>query len=159
MKKLGKAKIDLERGLWYVESKPEHFHMNRRLVDTRPDVKKFMNKFRKEINQKRPSKRQPLLREQYFKERSENRRQKTLFWTRVYKDIYEESFVYPLPLRLDHDFDHKSDWRYGMYQGIIYFFDKPDLSDEAMIREINAFEGRNAPPDASAAAGGESAHV
>lgn len=145
MKKLGKAKINLEKGLWYVESKPEHFHMNRRIVDTRPDVKKFMSRFRKELDAKRPSKRQPVMREKYFKERTELRRQHDLFWTRIYKEVLEDSFTYPLPLRLDHDFDHKSDWRYGMYQGIIYFFDKPDLSDEAMIREINLFEGRHKP--------------
>lgn len=145
MKKMGKAKINLEKGLWYVEMKPEHFHMNRRMVDTRADVKKFMSKFRKEINAKRPSRGRPIEREKYFKERNENRRQHDLFWGRVYKEILEESFIYPVPLRLDHDFDHKSDWRYGMYQGIIYLFDKPDLSDEAMIREINAYEGRNKP--------------
>lgn len=154
MKKLGKAKIDLESGLWYVENKPEHFHMNRRLVDTRPDVKKFMSKFKKAINAKRPSKRQPIQREQFFKERNESRRQLNLFWARVYQEILDETYTYPLPLRLDHDFDHKSDWRYGIYQGVIYFFDKPDLSDEAMIREIQAFENRNAPVSPETQRGG-----
>ena len=119
--------------------------MNRRLVDTRPDVKKFMNRYRKLVNEKRPTKRQPIKREQYFKDRAETQRQKGLFWNRVYKDLLEESFTYPIPLRLDHDFDHKSDWRYCIYQGMVYQFDKPDLPDAEMIRQINLFENQDSP--------------
>lgn len=141
MKKLGKAKIDLERELWTTEIGHGYFHMNRRLVDTRPDVKKFNSKYKKSMNEKRPTKRRMEQREQYFKEREELRRYAKEFWTKVYRSILEDSHELPIPLRLDHDFDHKSDWRYCLYKGSIYQFDKPDLPSDAMIQQIHRLEG------------------
>lgn len=146
MKKIGKAKIDLERDLWTTEREEQYFHMNRRLIDLRPDVKKFMAKFKKTFNEKRPSKRQPIIREAYFKNRDELRRQRNLFFGRVYKEIIEESFIYPIPLRKDHDFDSNSEWRFAMYKGIIYQFDRQGFSDEEMISQIEALESRGAAP-------------
>jgi hypothetical protein len=147
MKKLGKAKIDLDKELWTTEIGGSHFHMNRRRVDTRQDVKKFMGKYKRSMGEKRPTKRHADQREQFFKERTELIKQAHLFWTHVYQDIMKESFEAPIPLRLDHDFDHKSDWRYCLYKGNIYQFDKPDLDNEIMLQQINRYEGWDKPAE------------
>ena len=140
MKKLGKAKIDLDSDLWVVEPGHQRFHMNRRIVETRSDVKKFMAKFRRATNGPRPTRRQPNKREEYFKARDESRRQARLFWSVVYKEVMNDSYEFPIQLRLDRDYDHNSDWRYCLYKGVVYHFDKPGLSDAEMIRQIEDAE-------------------
>jgi hypothetical protein len=141
MKRIGKAKINLETDLWGVDDHPYSYMMNRRLVETRADVKKFLAKYKKTTNVKRPTRRDPVKREEYFKTREEAKKHLHLFWGRIYKEVLAESFDSPIPLRKDHDFDHNSDWRFCLYKGIIYQFDKPGLSDEEMIRQITAYEG------------------
>ena len=140
MKKIGKAKINLETEFWTVENHRHSYSMNRRVVECKPDVKKFLAKYRKVTNVKRPTRREPVKREEYFKAREESQKHLRLFWGRIYQEIFKESFEFPIQLRKEHDFDHNSDWRYCLYKGIIYQFDKPGLSDYEMIRQIELLE-------------------
>ena len=55
VKKIGKAKADLETGLWGVEQKSEQFVMNQRRVDLRPDVKAMRLAYARHSAQKPPS--------------------------------------------------------------------------------------------------------
>lgn len=142
MKKIGKARIDLEKELWTTENESAYFQNNRRLVDLRPDVKKFVAKYKRLINGKRPSRGQPLEREAFFKACDEAKRQRGIFFARIYREILEESEISPIPLSKHHDFDHTGQWRYGLYRGMIYQFDKPNLSEEEMVQQIEACENR-----------------
>ncbi len=142
MKKIGKAKINLEEELWATENGTAQFENNRRLVDLRPDVKKFVSKYKKLINGKRPSRGQPLEREAFFKACDEAKRQWGIFFSKIYREILEESQTSPIPLHKAHDYDHTGQWRYCLYHGMIYQFDQPNLSDETMVQQIEAYEGR-----------------
>jgi hypothetical protein len=135
-KKLGKAKIDLNDELWLVEGRTEKFHFNRRLVDTRSDVKGVKSKYAKFIQVNTPSMRKPNRREEHFKVRDDYKRDLSECLKHVYEEMLAESFTYPILLRRDKDFDHKIDWRYCLYQGYIYQFDHSGYSDEEMINQI-----------------------
>lgn len=142
MKKIGKAKIDLEKELWTTENESAYFQINRRRVELRQDVKKFVSKYKKIMNGKRPSRGQPLEREGFFKACDEAKRQRGIFFSKIYREILEESYTYPIPLRKDHDFEHTGQWRYCLYRGMIYQFNQPSLSDESMVQQIEAYESR-----------------
>lgn len=135
-KKLGKAKIDLDDELWLVEGRTEKFHFNRRLVDTRPDVKAVKAKYVKFVTANTPSMRKPRKREAHFQIRDEYKKELHECLVKVYEEMLVESFTYPILLRRDKDFDHKIDWRYCLYQGYIYQFDHSGYSDEEMVSQI-----------------------
>ena len=137
-KKLGKAKIDLEYELWFAEGRTDKFHFNRRLVDTRPDVKAVKAKYTKYITRNTPSMKRPVKREEHFKVKEDYERELRECLKRVFEEMLTESFTYPILLRRDKDYDHKIDWRYCLYQGYIYQFDHSGYSDEEMIRQIQA---------------------
>ena len=141
VKKLGKAQIELTDELWFVEGKHDKYHMNRRLVDTRTDVKSFKAQYVKLIRKNVPHMRQHEAREKHFKTRAEYREGLKGLLTRVYEEIKEESFTYPILLRRARDFDHRSDWRYCIYQGEIYQFDRGGYSSEEMVEFITHFKG------------------
>ncbi len=126
VKKIGKAKPDLESGLWVIEDKPHQFRMNPRLVDLRPDVKALKS---------RPAKRLAK-REEIFEQRRKLKAERTKVLSQVYDEILKDSFTYPIPLRKDKDYAHQGDWRYCLYQGIVYEFNRPGYEDAEMIRQI-----------------------
>ena len=134
VKKIGKAQADPEAGFWVVEMKPERFSMNQRLVDSRPDVKAMKSAHSKLARKKSPSRED--LREEHIQQKKSMKLQLQNLLKEVYEEILKESFSSPILLRKDKDYDHKGDWRYCLYQGIIYQFDRPDYPDHEMIRKI-----------------------
>lgn len=141
IKKIGKAFIDLEDELWCIEGKPLQFFNDRRLVDTRPDVKE-VKKGVKIIQRDTPSRRQSIKREAYFKDLEDYQRQLKECLAKVYAEMLEDTFTQPLALRKHRDYDHNSEARYGLYQGYVYEFDKPNYSPEEMLQKIQAMESK-----------------
>ena len=135
-KKIGKGKADPETGFWCVEAKSEQFIMNERLVDARSDVKALKSAYAKHARKKMPSSRRPEEREEHLQKKKDIKMELKKIVAQVYAETLKESFTYPIPLRKDSDFDHKGDWRYGLYQGIIYKFDRPDYRGDEMMRQI-----------------------
>ena len=139
-KKLGKAKIDLKKELWRLVEKEGAFLFNRRLVDTRPEVKEVRATLGKAIQKSTPPVRKYEKREQYVTANKEYRKQMNEVLTRIYQEMLEDSHTTPIKLRRDRDYDHKSDWRYCLYKGFVYQFDKPGYSNDEMIRQIEMLE-------------------
>lgn len=137
VKKIGKGKADPETGLWSVEAKSERFIMNQRLVEGRSDVKALKYAYSRHAGRNPPSTRFPKEHEAYLQKRKNLKNELKKLLTQVYIEILEESFSCPIPLRKDKDYDHKSDWRYCLYQGIIYQFDRPDCRGDEMIQQIS----------------------
>ena len=142
-KKIGTAVFDLKTELWTTGRGSQRFHMNRRLVEKRPEVKSFQREYSKAMCVNTPSRREPERRKKYFetKDLYEKKWQECL--KQVAEDIKAESFRFPVPLRLDRDFEHNSDWRYCLFHGAIYLFDKPGYSVEQMREQIETLEGIN----------------
>lgn len=137
VKKLGKAGIDLEEEVWTVPNSRETFLMNRRLIDTRPDIKVAAKRYQKSAQKKKPSFRDTEKRKEYFKEKDELAREFKSCLKKVYGEISEESFRFPVRLRLARGFSARSDWRYCLYQGEIYQLDREGYSDDEIIAKIN----------------------
>ncbi len=137
VKEIGKGKADPETGLWGVEAKPERFIMSLRQVDTRPEVKALKAAYSRHARKSLPSSQRQKGREERFQQRRNLKTELKKLLTQVYGEILKESFSYPVPLRKDKDYDHKSDWRYCLYEGIIYQFDRAGYRGEEMIRQIS----------------------
>jgi hypothetical protein len=137
VKKIGIGKADPETGLWGVLMKSERFIMNQRRVDARSDVKALKAAYSRHAGKKPPSVRRVKENEEHHELRKNLKTQLQKLLAQVYAEILEESFTTPVPLRKDRDYDHKSDWRYCLYQGIIYQFDRPDYRDDEMIQQIS----------------------
>ena len=140
VKKVGKAKAQSETGLWGVEQKPAQFIMNPRLVDLRADVKAMKLVYSRHAGKKPPGKRHLDEREAHYKQREVLKKELRGLLAKVYAEILEESFTYPLSLRKDKDADHGRDWRYCLYQGIIYQFDRQGYSEDEIIRQISSLQ-------------------
>ena len=139
VKKIGKGKADPETGLWSVEQKPDRFIMNQRLVERRPDVKALRAAYSKHAGKNAPSKRRPHEREAHHQHRKDLKAGLHELLARVYAEILQESFSEIFLLRKDRDTQHhRSDWRYCLYQGIIYQFDRPGYLEDEMIQQIKA---------------------
>lgn len=138
IKKIGKAKADLETGLWVLENKSERFEMNQRIIDSRRDVKIVRGAYLKQASRYIPSTRRPTLRAEYMAERSKLKGELDKLLAQVYVETLEDSQTCPIPLRKDRDSDHNGDWRYCLYQGMIYQFDRPGYTEDEMIEQINA---------------------
>jgi hypothetical protein len=110
--------------------------MNQRFVDARSDVKAMKSAHSKLARTKLPSREN--LREEHIKQKKSVKLQLQNLLKEVYKEILEQSFSSPILLRKDKDYDHKGDWRYCLYQGIIYQFDRPGYPDDEMIRKISS---------------------
>ncbi len=140
IKKLGKAKINLEEELWTIEGRhADQFVMNRRLVDTRQDVKQ-LKKAGKRIHRRPPSKNRLQRREAFFKAKTEYDKFFLDGLAKVYEDLLEESFHSPILLMRHRDYDHPRDWRYCLYRGVIYQLDRSDYSDAEIMRRIEEQE-------------------
>lgn len=141
-KKIGKAVFDFETELWIAERKGQKFHMNRRFIDSRPEVKRFQKDYSKALSMDTPSLKQPEKRKAYFAERDKLRKEWREHLLRISEELIQESHGSPILLRLDRDFGHAIDWRYCLYKGVIYSFDRPGLSDEKMVEQIEKLEGK-----------------
>ncbi|GEM_PF-4629011 len=137
VKKMGKGKADPETGLWGVEAASDRFTMNQRRVDTRPDVKRLKSAYSRHAGKRTPSTRRPKLHEEHVQQQKNLKTELKKLLAQVYREILQESFTDPIPLRKDRDYDHKSDWRYCLYQGIIYQFDRPGYGGDEMIQQIS----------------------
>lgn len=140
VKKIGPAKINLKEELWVTPNGGE-FLNSRRLVDQRPDVKAVKARHKKFIQVDTPSRRKPNKREAYFQALEAYQKDLRECLGKVYTEIFEESFSYPILLNRHRDFDHKSDWRYCLFEGVVYQFDRPAYSDEEMIQQIRKQQG------------------
>ena len=139
--KLGKAKFELESELWALEGgRAEKFLMNQRLINARPDVKSLRASYAKIVNGKKPRAHKRRERDEYFAVRDERKDLLNQCLEKAYEEILQESFSYPIPLRRDRDYDHKGDWRYCLYKGYVYQFDKPGCSDAQMLEQIHGLE-------------------
>ena len=141
VKKIGKAKAEPEAGLWGVEIKSEKFTMNQRIVEGRRDVKIVRSAYSKHSSKYIPTTRRPTQRAEYMDERAKLKSELNQLIAQVYVETLEDSFSCPVPLRKDKDADHKGDWRYCLYQGVIYQFNRPGYTEEEMIQQIDAFAG------------------
>ncbi len=136
VKKIGKAKAEPDKELWGVEAKSVRFIMNQRLVDSRSDVKALKAVYSRHAGKRAPSVRRSQEREEHFTEQKTLKTELEKLITQVYAEILKESFSYPIPLRKDRDYDHRSDWRFCLYEGNIYQFDRPGYRGDEMIRQI-----------------------
>lgn len=132
---MGPAKMDIKNELWVIP-KGEKFLNNRRLVDMHPDVKAVKSRHKKSIQVDTPSRRKPLKRENYYKGLEAYQKDLGECLKNVYAEILQESFSSPIPLNRYRDFDHKYDWRYCLFEGIVYQFDRPGYSDEEKVEQI-----------------------
>ncbi len=138
VKKFGKAKADLESGLWILENKPDKFEMNQRIIESRRDVKIVKGAYLKQASKYIPSTRRPTLRAEYMAERAKLKKELDKLVAQVYVETLDDSQTCPIPLRKVRDTEHNGDWRYCLYQGMIYQFDRPGYTEDEMMEQINA---------------------
>lgn len=136
VKRFGKALLDPEKEMWKVAARSERFLINRRLVDTSPEVKATRYVYSKAASRHTPSVRQPDKRKEFLDEIAVLRRAYQEAIVNAFEEIRKDSFRFPIPLRLDKDYDHTRDARYCMYEGMIFELDKTCYSDEEIIQQI-----------------------
>lgn len=141
VKKIGKAVWDPETEMWKVPPGSERYVNNRRLVDTRPEVKAVRHIYSRASSKNTPSIRKPVKRQEYLKEVKGLRKEYLDAVKSAFEEIKKESFEFPVLLRLDRDYDHKSDWRYCLFEGIVYQFDRAGYSSDAMVEQIRELQG------------------
>lgn len=140
VKKIGKAVFDIETEAWEIAGGGDQFLVNRRLIDSRKDVKAVKSQYMKPLHKNTPSRRQHEKREEYFHALEECRLKMREVLAGAYAEIMEDSFQFPVMLRRQKDYDHHLEWRYCLFEGVIYHFDRIGYSDEEMIRQIRALE-------------------
>lgn len=140
VKKLGRARINYENELWEVEGRKEQFHMNLRMVSAKPEVKAARAMYSKLAGKGRPPLRKPNKRAGYMKDIAEAKQDLQVILEKAYEEVLEESKDYPLLLWKDKDYGRKMEWRYCLYRGHIYQFDRQGYSDEQMRTQIQDFE-------------------
>ena len=140
VKKLGRADYDLENDLWQIKGRPEKFHMNLRLVSSKPEVKAARTAYTKLSSKDRPSLRKPGKRDAFLKEVSLAKALLEQVLRDAVDAVKEDSRQYPIRLRKDKDFGKNMDWRFCLYRGMIYQFDHQEYSDEEIVRKISELE-------------------
>ena len=110
---LGRGRIDLADELWFLQGKEDlRFHMNRRLIDLKPEAK-ALRKHAKQVNRGRQLvRKRPHKRQAYLKARDEFKTKSNRGVEKIYREIQEESFTHPIPLRSSRDYDLGSNLRY-----------------------------------------------
>ena len=139
-KKIGKAVWDPATEMWKVGMGSERFMINRRLVDTNPEVKSIRHVYSRASSKNTPSKRKLLKREEYLQGVKSLRKEYEAAIKKAFEDIRLQSFEGPVPLRLDKDYDHKGDWRYCLYEGFVYLFNRAGYSEDEMAQQIKNLE-------------------
>ncbi len=145
VKKIGEAKIDLDAELWYVEGVDDRFQNDRRLIDTRPEIKTLKSTYMKVRRMDTPSRRKPIKRDAYFQARDEYRHELRETLNLVYQDLLEESQSFPIPLQKCKDYNHPREWRHALYQGMIYEFDRHGASSDEKVEAIQAYLSQQNP--------------
>ena len=140
LKSLGKASMDVETELWSGLFSKETFLMNPRLVDTRADIKDLRKKYKKIAQTRTPPFRKQEDRKKYYSDRQKSLHELHEGIKKVYDEILQDSFQFPIPLRLSQGYSHRSDWRYCIFKSIVYQFDRPGYTDDEMIHQIRAWE-------------------
>jgi hypothetical protein len=135
-RRFGKALFDSEKEMWKVAARGERFLINRRLVDTSPEVKATRHVYSKAAGRNTPSVRKADKRKEFLEEVDGLRREYQTAIRNAFEEIRKDSFRFPIPLRLDKDYDHTRQWMYCMYEGEIYQLDKTGYSDEEIIQQI-----------------------
>ncbi len=143
VKKIGKASLDLEKEMWRVGVGSERYKNNRRLVDTKPEVKAARHVYSRASSRHTPAKRKTEKRKAYMDEVKDLRKTYETALREAFDGVKKESFNFPILLCLDRDYDHKGDWRYCMFEGIIYQFDRPGYSDDEMTEAIRKLENKD----------------
>ena len=136
VRRFGKALFDPDKEMWKVAARGERFLINRRLVDTNPEVKATRHLYSKASSRHTPSIRKADLRKEHMDEVSGLRREYQEAMRRAFEEVRKDSFQYPIPLRLDRDYDHTRDYRYCMYEGMIFELNSTGYSDEEIIQQI-----------------------
>ena len=149
VKKLGRAIADLENELWGVEGRNEKFHMNLRLVSSKPEVKAARSAYSKISSKDRPSLRKPNKRENFLKEVDLSKEILRQVLEEAYEAVKEDSRQIPVRLWKDKDFGKKMDWRFCLYKGIIYQLDHQRYTDEEIVQQISALEAKSKPASSS----------
>ena len=139
IKKLGKAKINLETERWVVQNRAEEFLFNRRLLDRHPIIKEAKKQL-KTLKCYPPPVRKVRKRQEYFEQKDAYTQAMDEAIKAVFDEMTQTAQTSPLPLRKYRDFDHKSDWRYCLYKDHVYLFDRPDYLEDQMIEQIQHWE-------------------
>lgn len=117
--------------------------MNQRLVEIRPDFKEYRKNYEKIVHRNTPPSRKSLKRKEYDAERLRTKKELDQMIVKIYREILQDSFSTPILLRLEKGYSRLSDWRYCLYQGNVYQFDRADYSDQEMMDQISAaFAGK-----------------
>lgn len=149
VKRFGKALFDPEKEMWKVAARPERFLINRRLVDTSPEVKAARHVYSKAAGRNTPSVRKADKRKEFLDEIDGLRKAYRNAIKLAFDEVLKDSFKFPIPLRLDRDYDHTRQWIYCMYEGMIFELDKTSYSDEEIIQQIKG-EPKNEEKEQSA---------
>ena len=144
VKKIGRAKINLKDELWEAEGRKERFHMNLRLVSSRPEVKAARAAYSKLAGKGRPPLRKPNKRADFLKSVAEKKQDVEVILESAYDDVLDESKLTPILLWKDKDYGRKMDWRFCIYKGVIYEFDRQGYAEETMLAQIEALEAKRA---------------
>jgi len=142
VKKLGRAEIDLEDELWYVQGRSAKYHMNLRLVSSNRELKNARSLYAKITGKGRPPLKKPNKRAEHLRLAAEAKKEMQKALAAAYEEVLQQSHDFPIPLWKDRDFGRKIAWIYCIYRGVIYQFDKQGYSDEAMLEQIEALENR-----------------
>ncbi|OGW72176.1 MAG: hypothetical protein A2Y02_03620 [Omnitrophica bacterium GWA2_52_12] len=138
VKKIGRAVADLENELWSVHGRTEKFHMNLRLISAQKELKNARAVYTKIASKGRPPLKRPNKRIEYLRVVEIEKKALHAALKNAYAHVMEQSFEYPIPLWKDKDWGKKMEWRYMLYQGVIYGFDRAGYRDEEMISAIQA---------------------
>ena len=141
VKFIGKASIDLKDGVWTVQGFSHRFLMNQRIIETRTDYKEYRKNYEKVVQRNTPPVRKIARRKEYVDARTKTKKDLEIFMVQVYQEILKDSHTYPVPLRLEQGYARLSDWRYCLYRANIYHFNRPGLSDNEMISQIDSLGG------------------
>ncbi len=141
VKKLGAAKWDSKTEMFRADGRGPHYMVNRRLIDTRPDVKALRAVYSKEASKNKPNIRKRDKREEYIETVDALRKAYEDGIRSAFEEIKKDSFIFPVMLRLDRDYDHTRDWRHCLFEGNIYQLDRTGYSDDEIIAQIRALGG------------------
>lgn len=135
LKKLGKAEYDFEKGIWFVPGRKNTYITNPRLVETQPQVKSARAIYSKFARKRPPSFKKPTIRKEFEQTRTDYKLAYDEALKEAYEAVRQESFLYPIPLRKNRDYEYARLWLYCLYENEIYELDKDGYTDE----EITGF--------------------
>ncbi|MCB9800363.1 MAG: hypothetical protein H6757_06355 [Candidatus Omnitrophica bacterium] len=136
LKKLGQAEYDIVKGTWFVPGRKNAYLTNPRLVETQPQVKSARAVYSKFASKRPPSFKKPTRRKEFEQTRTDYKQVYDEALREAYESVRQESFLYPIPLRKDRDFEYARQWLYCLYENEIYELDKAGYTDEEIVAYI-----------------------